>query len=120
MPKANKKVVAKKVTKVAKPIKAVKAPKEKKQKVIVAKVEKTKAVEKKAVEVIAPKAVSKSAKASEFKVGEFAVYPSHGIGKIIDIQKTTVLGADFSCYLMHFEKENSRSKFQSKILRKSA
>lgn len=40
-----------------------------------------------------------------FKVGDYAVYPSHGIGKIIDIEKTSVLGQDFSCYLMYFERE---------------
>ena len=40
-----------------------------------------------------------------FKVGDHAVYPSHGIGKIAAIEKTSVLGQDFSCYLMYFEKE---------------
>ncbi len=40
-----------------------------------------------------------------FKVNDYSVYPSHGVGKIIDIEKTSVLGQDLSCYLMHFEKE---------------
>ncbi len=40
-----------------------------------------------------------------FKVGDYAVYPSHGIGKIIGVEKTEILGQDFSCYLMYFEKE---------------
>jgi len=40
-----------------------------------------------------------------FKIGDYAVYPSHGIGKIADIEKTSILGQDFSCYLMYFEKE---------------
>ncbi|MES2961922.1 MAG: CarD family transcriptional regulator [Pseudomonadota bacterium] len=40
-----------------------------------------------------------------FKNGDYAVYPSHGIGKIVDIEKTLVLGQDLSCYLMYFEKE---------------
>jgi len=40
-----------------------------------------------------------------FKAGDYAVYPSHGIGKIVDIEKTLVLGQDLSCYLMYFEKE---------------
>lgn len=40
-----------------------------------------------------------------FKIGDHAVYPSHGIGKVIDIEKTVVLGKDFSCYLMYFDKE---------------
>ncbi len=62
-------------------------------------------VEKKPVEVVAAKPAVKAGKAFNFKVGEYAVYPSHGIGKIIDIDNTTVLGEDFSCYLMLFEKE---------------
>jgi CarD family transcriptional regulator len=40
-----------------------------------------------------------------FKVGDYAVYPSHGIGKISGIEKATILGQDFSCYLMYFERE---------------
>lgn len=40
-----------------------------------------------------------------FKIGDCGVYPSHGVGKITEIEKTTVLGQDFSCYLMYFEKE---------------
>ena len=40
-----------------------------------------------------------------FKIGDYAVYPSHGIGKIIEIENTSVLGQDFSCYLMSFERE---------------
>ncbi len=42
---------------------------------------------------------------TSFKIGDYAVYPSHGVGKIIDIEKTVILGQDFSCYLMYFEKE---------------
>ncbi len=99
-----KKIVAKKPVIAAKKA-AAKAPKEKVTKQPVVKVEKPKVVEKKIVEMVVPKIVNKNAKASEFKIGEYAVYPSHGIGKIIDIQKTTVLGSDFSCYLMNFEKE---------------
>jgi CarD family transcriptional regulator len=40
-----------------------------------------------------------------FKVGDYAVYPSHGIGKIVDIEKTIILNQEFKCYLMYFEKE---------------
>ncbi|MBM5783072.1 MAG: hypothetical protein FJ368_06620, partial [Pelagibacterales bacterium] len=40
-----------------------------------------------------------------FKVGDHAIYPSHGVGKIIDIEKSEVLGQEFHCYLMFFEKE---------------
>lgn len=42
---------------------------------------------------------------NEFKAGDFAIYPSHGVGKIVEIEKTLILGQEFSCYLMFFEKE---------------
>ena len=45
-----------------------------------------------------------------FKIGEYAIYPSHGIGKIIEIEKTEILGQDLSCYLMYFEKEKLNIK----------
>ncbi len=48
--------------------------------------------------------VTKSDK-SNFKVGDYAVYPPHGVGKIEAIEKMIVLGQEFKCYLMHFEKE---------------
>jgi CarD family transcriptional regulator len=48
---------------------------------------------------------SDSAIKPAFKIGDHAIYPSHGIGKIVDIKKTKILGKDFSCYLMYFEKE---------------
>lgn len=40
-----------------------------------------------------------------FKIGDYAIYPSHGIGKITGIEKYSIAGQDFSCYLMDFEKE---------------
>src|SRR3989338_4965535 len=40
-----------------------------------------------------------------FKVGDYAVYPSHGVGKIIGIEKTAILNQEHNCYLMNFEKE---------------
>lgn len=52
----------------------------------------------------APAKVETKSKIS-FKVGQYAVYPSHGVGKIIDIESTEVLGQEFKCYLMNFEKE---------------
>ena len=119
-----KKPVAKVVKKPAKIIKAVaKKPAKKviakvaKKEKVVAKVTKSSTkvskkveklpakIEKKPVEVVVAKPAVKAGKAFGFKVGEYAVYPSHGIGKIIDIDNTTVLGEDFSCYLMLFEKE---------------
>jgi CarD family transcriptional regulator len=51
------------------------------------------------------KNTSAKTKKYQFKVGECAVYPSHGVGKISEIEKMSVLGRDFECYLMYFERE---------------
>lgn len=40
-----------------------------------------------------------------FKIGQYAIYPSHGVGKIIDIESTNILGTELKFYLMNFEKE---------------
>lgn len=46
-----------------------------------------------------------NSKKINFKVGEYAVYPSHGIGKIINIETIKVAGEDHSCYEIFFERE---------------
>lgn len=73
-------------------------------------------IEKKPVET--PKTIEKTLKSpapkTSFKVGEYAVYPSHGIGKIIGVEHMKVLGEDFSCYLMYFEKEKLTIKIPLK------
>ncbi len=48
---------------------------------------------------------SESKNKVSFKVGDFAVYPSHGIGKIVEIEQISIRDQDFSCYLMYFERE---------------
>ncbi|MBU6140228.1 MAG: hypothetical protein KGP29_01545 [Proteobacteria bacterium] len=40
-----------------------------------------------------------------FKVGDYAIYPSHGVGKISGIEKTMISDHSFNCYLMTFERE---------------
>lgn len=55
--------------------------------------------------VIFTKKLSESRTKIVFKTGDYAVYPSHGVGKIVDTEKTSILGQDFNCYLMYFEKE---------------
>ncbi len=67
--------------------------------------EPVKAVEKKEVQKITVKKSSDLKDKNSFKIGEYAIYPSHGVGKITDIEKTVILGQDFNCYLMYFEKE---------------
>lgn len=55
--------------------------------------------------LIIVKKLSESRSKVTFKVDDYVIYPSHGVGKIIEIEKTKVLGQDLSCYLMLFEKE---------------
>ncbi|MBL6664995.1 MAG: hypothetical protein ISQ34_04035 [Rickettsiales bacterium] len=40
-----------------------------------------------------------------FKIGDWAVYPSHGIGKVTDIETIEIAGEKHSCYLIFFERE---------------
>lgn len=42
---------------------------------------------------------------STFKVGNYVVYPSHGVGKITKIEKTTIANKELNFYLIHFAKE---------------
>jgi len=53
-----------------------------------------------------------------FKVGDYAIYPSHGVGKIVGIEKNVVVGQNFSCYLMHFERERMTIKIPTNSARK--
>lgn len=112
-PKVEKKIIAKKPEKSAKkPAKIEKiAVKATKKPEIVEKPVKEK-IEKKAPEIVVKNEV-KPAKLN-FKTGEYAVYPSHGIGKITGIEHMKVLGEDFSCYLMFFEKEKLTIKIPFK------
>ena len=49
--------------------------------------------------------ISENSKKTEFKKGDFLVYPTHGVGEVIDIEKTTVAGTDVTLYVLNFEKE---------------
>lgn len=43
--------------------------------------------------------------ARKFKTGECLVYPTHGVGRIVEIENTVVAGMNFECYKVRFEKE---------------
>lgn len=109
--KAEKKAAAKEIKKSAATrktlAKSILAKNSSKEKNIEKKNEAQKTPEKKndALQKIIIVRKSESRNKPNFKIGDYAVYPSHGIGKIIDIEKTSILGQDFSCYLMYFEKE---------------
>ena len=53
-----------------------------------------------------------------FKVGDYAIYPSHGVGKISGIEKTVINGQNFSCYLMTFERERLTIKIPAGSVKK--
>lgn len=40
-----------------------------------------------------------------FKVNDFVVYPSHGVGKLLDIETIKIDGREFSTLIIYFEKE---------------
>ncbi len=60
----------------------------------------------------------KNTKNPTFKIGSYAVYPSHGVGKITEIQTTKILNQDLSCYLIYFEKEKLTIKVPVKSVGK--
>ena len=45
-----------------------------------------------------------------FKTSESVVYPSHGVGKIIDIEEQEVAGMKMELFVIHFEKDKMTLK----------
>jgi CarD family transcriptional regulator len=56
------------------------------------------------------KPANKLGKKEKFKIGDFAIYPSHGVGKVLEIQDGEVGGQKFSLMTMNFEKEKLNIK----------
>ena len=46
-----------------------------------------------------------AAKALSFDVGDFVVYPKHGVGRVIELQKQEIAGMSLELYVLRFEKE---------------
>ena len=46
-----------------------------------------------------------SVKALNFVVGDYVVYPKHGVGRIVELQKSEIAGASLELYVLRFEKE---------------
>lgn len=44
-------------------------------------------------------------KKNEFRPNEFVVYPAHGVGKIISIEKQEVAGVELELFVISFEKD---------------
>ena len=46
-----------------------------------------------------------AAKALSFDVGDYVVYPKHGVGRVIELQKSEIAGMALELYVLRFEKE---------------
>ncbi|WP_420143599.1 CarD family transcriptional regulator [Sphingobium sp.] len=46
-----------------------------------------------------------AAKALSFDVGDYVVYPKHGVGRVIELQKEQIAGIELELYVLRFEKE---------------
>jgi len=46
-----------------------------------------------------------AAKALNFTVGDYVVYPKHGLGRIMELQKSEIAGASLELYVLRFDKE---------------
>jgi CarD family transcriptional regulator len=46
-----------------------------------------------------------AAKALSFDVGDFVVYPKHGVGRVIELQRSEIAGMTLELYVLRFEKE---------------
>lgn len=55
----------------------------------------------------------KDTKISSFKAGDHAFYPSHGVGKILEIQNAEIGGQKINILIMYFEKERLTIKIPS-------
>lgn len=44
-------------------------------------------------------------KALNFVVGDYVIYPKHGLGRIMELQKSEIAGASLELYVLRFEKE---------------
>ena len=49
-----------------------------------------------------------AAKKLKFKTNEFVVYPTHGVGKIVDIEAQEIAGAKLELSVIDFDKEKMR------------
>ena len=41
----------------------------------------------------------------DFKVGDYLVYPTHGVGGVVAVEKTEIAGTQVTLYVLNFEKE---------------
>ena len=46
-----------------------------------------------------------ASKALLFDVGDYVVYPKHGVGRVVELQKSEIAGMQLELYVLRFEKE---------------
>ena len=46
-----------------------------------------------------------ASKLLHFDVGDYVVYPKHGVGRVIELQKQEIAGMQLELYVLRFEKE---------------
>ena len=46
-----------------------------------------------------------ASKADAFDVGDYVVYPKHGVGRVIELQREEIAGMQLELYVLRFEKE---------------
>ena len=46
-----------------------------------------------------------AAKLLHFDVGDYVVYPKHGVGRVVELQKQEIAGMQLELYVLRFEKE---------------
>src|SRR3546814_992676 len=46
-----------------------------------------------------------SASTPVFEVGDYVVYPKHGVGRVIELQKSEIAGMQLQLYVLRFEQE---------------
>ena len=44
-------------------------------------------------------------KALAFDVGDYVVYPKHGVGRVVELQREEIAGMQLELYVLRFEKE---------------
>ena len=57
-------------------------------------------------------------KQNNYTINNYVVYPSHGVGKIIDIETISVMQQQVSCYLIYFDRERLTIKIPTNNVEK--
>ena len=52
-----------------------------------------------------PKKIAAKAKEFAFEKGDFVVYPTHGVGRVIDIEAKEIAGHKLDLFVISFEQE---------------